>query len=141
LLAESAGLLRGKTLNKEAVSVLVNYLWPGNIRELRSVLTRAGIDYEGHEIGSVIAEFFEKDFPSHTTAAGNGKLDKIWDELKEGKTFWEAVWNPFIERELDRETVKAVLSKVYSENGHNFKNMLQTLNIEDKKYHNFMGSL
>ncbi|MCG2810403.1 MAG: sigma 54-interacting transcriptional regulator, partial [Candidatus Aminicenantes bacterium] len=139
LLAESANLLRRKKLNQAAVKVLVDYAWPGNIRELHSVLTRAGIEYEGEEIGPEIAEFFEKDFPSPVGTPENGKLAKIWQELRDGKTFWEAVWNPFINRELDRETVKSVLNRAYSENSHNFKNMLRALHIEDSKYQNFMS--
>lgn len=139
LLAESVSLLRKKKLNKAAIRVLVEYSWPGNIRELCSVLTRAGIEYESDEIGPEIAEFFEKDFPSASAVHENGKLDRIWQELKDGKTFWEAVWDPFIERELDRETVKSVLNRAYSENSHNFKNMLRALHIEDSKYQNFMS--
>lgn len=139
LLSESASLLRKKKLNQAAIKVLVDYSWPGNIRELQSVLTRAGIEYENDEIGPEIAEFFEKDFPSPGAIPENGKLDRIWQELKDGRTFWEVVWYPFIDRELDRKTVKSVLNRAYGDNGHNFKNMLQTLNIEDSKYQNFMS--
>jgi DNA-binding NtrC family response regulator len=139
LLADFQGMLRGKKLSKEAVRVLVNYPWPGNVRELRSILTRAGIDYEDEEIGPEIAEFFEKDFPTSGSVPENGKLDRIWQELKDGGTFWEVVWDPFIDRELDRETVRVVLSNAYSENDHSFKKMLQTLHIEDSKYQNFMS--
>lgn len=139
MLAESASLLRKKKLNLLALKALNNYSWPGNIRELRSVLTRAGIECEGDEIGPEIAEFFEKDFPSPGVVHENGKLDRIWQELKDGGTFWNVVWDPFINRELDRETVKTVINKAYRENKCSFKTTLLGLNIEDSKYQNFMA--
>jgi transcriptional regulator with PAS, ATPase and Fis domain len=139
LLAESRGLLRGRKLNKEAIRGLVNYSWPGNIRELRSVLTRVGVDYEDDEVGPEVTEFFEKDFPNPGAIAGNDKLERIWREIKEGNNFWEVIWNPFIDRELDRKTVVSIINKAYSENSHNYKNVIQAFNIEDSKYHNFMS--
>ncbi|MCU0236730.1 MAG: sigma 54-interacting transcriptional regulator [Acidobacteria bacterium] len=141
LLEEFAGKLKGKKLGKEAVRVLLNYSWPGNIRELNSVLTRAGIDHNAPEIGSEIAEYFEKGFPFFDTVGGNGKVDKIWLELMNKTSFWNVIWEPFIAREIDRETVKAVLIKAYNEKGCNYKKMLQILNIEEKKYHCFMTLL
>lgn len=138
LLADHQGLLRGMKLSKEAVKILTEYSWPGNIRELRSVLTRAGINHDGPEIGSEIADFIEKDFPMPVVGA-DGKQDKIWRELRQGKSFWEVVWEPFMDRELDREALKAVLARAYAESHHSFKKMLQVLNIDDDKYHNFMS--
>ncbi|MCU0236879.1 MAG: sigma 54-interacting transcriptional regulator [Acidobacteria bacterium] len=142
LLEEFAGKLNGRKLGREAVRVLMNHSWPGNIRELNSVLTRAGINSEKNEINEEIEEFIEKDFPSaNAIASGNSKLDGIRLELMGGKNFWEAVWDPFIDREMDRETVKLVLNKFYDENGHNFKKLLKTFNLKDEKYHTFMSLL
>jgi DNA-binding NtrC family response regulator len=143
LLSESSDRLRGKKLNKEAVSVLGNYSWPGNIRELHTILTRAGVNSVGDEIGAEIAEFFEKDFPTQTSAAGNGKLDGIWQELKEGKTFWEAVKDPFMKRDICREDVKVIVQRASKESlGKGYmKDCLPILNIppqEFKKYLDFI---
>lgn len=141
LLVESVSLLRKKKLNRAAIKVLVDYSWPGNIRELRSVLTRAGIDYEGDEIGAEIAEFFEKGFASSDNPPGNSKLARIWQELKDGGTFWEVVKKPFLRRELNRDEVKVILSQGLNECGSKYKNVARLFNLEDGEYHCFMSFL
>ena len=140
LLAECTSLLRKKKLNKAAIKVLVDYSWPGNIRELHSVLTRAGIEYEGDEIGAEIAEFFEKDFPLPGVVPGNGKLDKIWQELKDGGTFWEVVKNPFMKRNICREDVKSIVQRALRESrGKGYmKDCLPILNISSQEFKKFL---
>ena len=142
LLDEFEGKLKGKKLGREAVRVLLNYSWPGNIRELNSVLTRAGINYEGEAIGPEIAEFFEKDLPSASAIApGKGKLDRICLELKDGKTFWEAVKKPFLRRELNRDEVKSILYQSLNECGGNYKGALRSFNLDECECHRFMSFL
>jgi DNA-binding NtrC family response regulator len=141
LLAENAGLLRNKKLAPAAIGVLVDYPWPGNIRELRSVLTRAGIDYESDEIGAEITEFFEKDIAPPVGPPGNSKLERIWLDLKGGGTFWEVVKKPFLHRELNRDEVRAILSQGLNECGRKYKNVAKLFNLEDGEYHSFMSFL
>lgn len=143
LLDEFAGKLKGKILGREAVRVLTDYSWPGNIRELKSVLTRAGINHDGPKIGPEIADFFEKGFPFSAPGSGNDKLDQIWMELKDGRTFWEAVKDPFMKRNICREDVKSVVRRAMNERkGKGYmKDCLPALNIpfqEFKKYLDFM---
>jgi DNA-binding NtrC family response regulator len=40
----------GLHLNKDAIKLLMDYPWKGNVRELRNVLERAGILTDGNEI-------------------------------------------------------------------------------------------
>jgi transcriptional regulator with PAS, ATPase and Fis domain len=141
LLAEFSGKLNGQKLGKEAVRVLMNHSWPGNIRELKSVLIRAGINSEKDEINGEIEEFIEKDFPSPATVPGNGKLDRIWMELKDGKTFWEAVKKPFLRRELNRAEVKSILYQSLNECGGKYTGALRSFNLDEGEYHRFMSFL
>ncbi|HEU5481724.1 MAG TPA: sigma-54 dependent transcriptional regulator [Sphingomicrobium sp.] len=57
--AEQA-LMRPLTIDNGALTVLMRYGWPGNVRQLASVLLRAGVECEG---GSLTAE----DFPHIAT--------------------------------------------------------------------------
>jgi DNA-binding NtrC family response regulator len=140
LLAESTSLLKKKKLNQAAVKVLVDYAWPGNIRELQSVLTRAGIEYGSAEIGTEIAEFFEKDFPFPDHTLENGKLARIWLELKDGGTFWEVVKDPFMKRNICREDVKSIVQKALKESiGKGYmKDCLPILNIPPQEFKKFL---
>ncbi len=141
LLAEFAYLLRRKTLTPAALRIMTEYSWPGNIRELRSVLTRAGINCESSKIGPEIAGFFEKGFfPAHANS-GSGKLEKIWQELKNGGTFWEAVKKPYLRRDLNRDEVKTILSRGLNRCGRKYKDLLTLFNLEEKEYHRFMAFL
>lgn len=46
----SSFINRGKTIDEEAMKILINYEWPGNIRELQNVCERLQILSEGHMI-------------------------------------------------------------------------------------------
>jgi transcriptional regulator with PAS, ATPase and Fis domain len=140
-LAESSHLLRQKKLSNEAIKILVNYSWPGNIRELQSVLTRVGIDYEGDKIGVEIAEFVEKKYISPKGIPKCEKLNEIWQRLKEGGTFWEEVKEPFLHRELNRSEVRTILDSGLNECGRKYKNVIRLFNLEEKEYHRFMSFL
>src|SRR3989475_3510687 len=61
--------LDGKSVAKEAVELLVNYQWPGNIRELESTVSRAALSAPGRAIRATDIEFLHATTP---TAAVTG---------------------------------------------------------------------
>jgi two-component system, NtrC family, response regulator HydG len=46
-----------KTINEHAVELLINYSWPGNIRELENLIERLSVITQGDEIGAPIVSF------------------------------------------------------------------------------------
>ena len=46
------GLIRPLTVDNAALTVLMRYGWPGNVRQLASVLLRAGLECEGGSLGA-----------------------------------------------------------------------------------------
>ena len=75
---------------------------------------------------------------------GNGTLKKVREILKRsknGENFWEIVWRPFIDRDLDRNTVKRILKTFYAESSHSFKKMTGCLNVDESDYKTFMSLL
>jgi hypothetical protein len=107
---------------------------------VHSVLTRAGIEYERDDIGPEIAEFFEKDFPTSGAVPENGKLDRIWQELNEGKTFWEVVKDPFMKRDICREDIKLLVQQaIKARMGKGYmKDCLPILNIPPQEFKKFL---
>ncbi|QIL02457.1 sigma-54-dependent Fis family transcriptional regulator [Sphingomonas sinipercae] len=55
-------LIRPLTIDNEALSILMHYGWPGNVRQLASALLRAALECEGGSLGAA-------DFPHIATQA------------------------------------------------------------------------
>lgn len=66
VLKDEAGIAEEQKLSDEAMSCLMNYDWPGNIRELRNVLERAMI------LNSDVSELTAKCFPNLITVTQAG---------------------------------------------------------------------
>jgi transcriptional regulator with PAS, ATPase and Fis domain len=59
----------GKSLSREAVDLLMNYPWPGNIRELESTVSRAALSAPGRAIRASDIEFLHATTPVATTTS------------------------------------------------------------------------
>ena len=71
----------------------------------------------------------------------NGKINTIGDEIKSGRSFWEVVKAPFLDRELNRSEVKEIINRGLLETGGKYKGLLKLFNLEEKEYKNFMRFL
>jgi transcriptional regulator with PAS, ATPase and Fis domain len=147
LVRENQRLLRGKQIGKGFWDVICNYHWPGNVRELLNVLTRAGIMLEspitGEKISTVLKSNGKKNSPE-TNGSGNGNLEAVIREIRKklktnGDSFWQLIWAPFIDRDLDRNTVKGILKFFYTESSYNFREMIRRLNVDESEYPKLMS--
>jgi DNA-binding NtrC family response regulator len=59
-----------KGFSREALDLLLNYPWPGNIRELESTVSRAALSAPGRNIRATDIEFLHASLPA-TTPAGD----------------------------------------------------------------------
>ncbi len=144
LILENQILLREKEIGPGFWDVVYNYKWPGNVRELLNILKRAGIMLESPITGEKISSLLtgdEKKSPFRKQGNGNGKLEEIREKIESGENFWEVIWKPFIDRELDRNTVKRILNSFYVECSHSFKKMTAYLNVDESDYKKFMSLL
>jgi transcriptional regulator with AAA-type ATPase domain len=139
ILDDNNQLLRGKTLTAEAIDILLNYAWPGNIRELLRVLRVAGIQFDGLTIGREIHDILL--FPESKNPEANSVLERTWQEMQSGKTFWEAVKKPYLSRDLNREQVLAIINRGLQGSGGKYAGLLKTFNLDDGEYKNFMSFL
>jgi transcriptional regulator with PAS, ATPase and Fis domain len=138
LVLEQKKLLKGKEMEEQFWDAVYKYNWPGNVRELFSVLTKAGILLDSPISGQDIHDIIHKSKYKKSFDSPLGKKKEIWESLKEGKNFWEVVWQPFMDRDIDRETVKRILNEAYTQAQHSFKKMIGVLNLKPDEYHNFM---
>ncbi len=147
LVLENQRLLRGKQIGKGFWDVVCNYHWPGNVRELLNILKRAGIMLESPITGEKIATILNSNGKKNsleTNGNGNGDLEAAVKEIrKKLKTnhdsFWQLIWEPFINRDFDRNTVKGILKFFYIESSYNFREMIRRLNVDESEYPKLMS--
>lgn len=139
LVMEKKELLKGKEMGKGFWETLYHHDWPGNLRELITVLTRAGIHCENTVSGKDLQDIINQSQYKRPGTHQWDKVERIRTDIETGKGFWEAVWQPFIHRDIDRDTMKEILKRAYDEGKHNFKRMTKILNMDKNDYHTFMS--
>jgi DNA-binding NtrC family response regulator len=138
---EKQKYLKGEKIGEGFMAALYNHEWPGNIRELITVLKRAGICCKSPITGKDIKNMINRDNCEKSFDETNDKLEQIWSEIKAGRTFWEVVKEPYLDRELNRREAKSLIEKALIEAGGKYKDSLSIFNIEDNEYNNFMRFL
>lgn len=130
LVLENERRLRGKIIGEGFWEVVLAHHWPGNVRELIHVLTRAGVELEGVAVGQEIAEVIGCD---QTRAARpcDGALDGATAELATGRSFWDTVWQAFLNRDINRRELRQWLAVRHAATGGSLKRLAASLNIED----------
>lgn len=148
LILENQILLRGKEIGQGFWDVVYNYKWPGNVRELLNVLKRSGVILDSPITGEKISSLIQIDGKKESSGiqelgerAEDDRLRKIRQKIQTGENFWDLIWKPFIDRDLNREMVKNILNFFYIDSSSSFKKMIKKLNIAEKDYQKFMSLL
>lgn len=146
LVMENLRLLRGKEIGKAFWETVYDHRWPGNVRELLNILKRAGIMLESPITGEKLYSLIymngkDKEYPIIDGDNGDEILEDTREKVKTGCNFWQLIWEPFIDRELDRTTVKRLLKSFYAESLFNFRQMIRNLNLAEREYPKFMSLL
>ncbi len=142
LVEQHLDLLRGKELGEGFWEVVLSYTWPGNVREVFNFMKRAGIMLDAPVTGAKVRPMLKMGGGAPGVDSGRGdRLNLIRERIANGESFWDALWRPFIDRDLDRETVKEVLRGYYIDSSHNFRRMLTVLNVDTDDYRKFMSLL
>ena len=142
VIKEKQSYLKGKDIGEGFWEAFYNHDWPGNFRELFTVLKRAGIlcssPINGEDIRAIIEE--NKNGKPLKEKTDN-KIEQIHKELDNGKSFWEVVWKKFISRDLNRDEVKRLLEDKYAACNFKLKRLSERLNIEEREFKKFIAIL
>jgi len=135
-------------ISKEALEILVEHAWPGNVRELKNVVERLVIRSSG---GNEIAR---DDLPldvvrvAPTPSPGIARntprpvSDVLFDQIvKDGQSFWSAVYAPFISRDLTRDDLRGLVKKGLERTAGNYKVLVELFNMPPDDYKRFLGVL
>ena len=125
---------------------VLNHEWPGNMRELITVLKRAGILLESPITGEKIKEIISSGayptaFKTNGPEGQETWKEKIWQAFKNGENFWQVVKEPFLDRDLNRQQVKTILAEALTQTHGNYKDTLKLFNIDENQYGIFMKFL
>lgn len=139
---ENIKYLKGKKIGAGFWKSICDYDWPGNIRELITVLKRAGIHAGETVTGEDIRSALTGDYYSKAAHKKDEGIKHILEDIAAGKSFWEAVRKPFLNRDLNRGEVKTIIRQFLDKSSGKYKDILANLNIkpeEHKKFLNFIN--
>ena len=146
-----------KRCSQRALSLLESYDWPGNVRQLLSVISTG---YAMADNDVIEPEDFENLLeqrgeaqaqpvdtvrrepalaaPSYTGA----DAVRLLDDVRTGeRTFWDAIYQPFLNRDLNREQVRAIVAEGLREAGGSYRRLIDILRLLPAEYQKLMAFL
>jgi transcriptional regulator with PAS, ATPase and Fis domain len=136
------------SVTPEALAKLQAYSWPGNIRELRNISERIALRCSGRDI--TVADLPCEVVPAQTGAAGaplppqaGTSLAAVYYErmTRGGESFWTVVYEPFMLRDITRETVRLLIRRGLVETRGNYGLVTKLFNLSPGDYKRFLTFL
>ena len=134
-------LLKGKTIDPSTWHSLEEYHWPGNVRQLLSVLKRAGILLPDPIQCDGIVKLLNHGENNPNQYDNNPIVKQLWKQIKTGQDFWKTVKEPFLDREIKRDEVRGVVLMAIDHHGPTYRDILKPLNIPPQEYKKFLNFL
>jgi transcriptional regulator with PAS, ATPase and Fis domain len=135
----------------EVMELLLHYDWPGNVRELRNVVERLIVRATA---GSVTVDDLPIDIrciapPMVSLAAdapppGSAELEarRLFHEMvRNGASFWTAVYEPFHTHDLTRETLRLVVTYGLEQVRGRYSALTELFNMDRGDYKRFLNVL
>jgi DNA-binding NtrC family response regulator len=128
-----------RRLSRAAEDILASYTWPGNIRELFSVITSGYALSNGEEIQP---EAFSSLIESAPGSVGRRVDDSAIRQMAIGEgDFWTTIHSRFMDRELNRSQVRSVVEWGLSRVNGSYRRVLGLFGLPDDDYQRFMDFL
>jgi DNA-binding NtrC family response regulator len=128
-----------KRFSATAMKVLERCAWPGNVRQLIGIVRTgyAMADSSTIEPGDFALQLEESE-PGAAGAEGPGLYERVVDH---GEEFWAIVYEAFMNRDLNRAQVKAVIRSALTAAGGNYRRVLELFRLPASDYQRFMDFL
>jgi transcriptional regulator with GAF, ATPase, and Fis domain len=135
-----------KQFSPEARTRLATYDWPGNVREVRSLVDLGFHASAGETIET--ADFIE----ALETLSREEQLSRVFESVDEvaelferlssgREQFWDVVYRPYMERNLCRKTVRQLVARGLTQTRGSYRKLLGVFGIADEEYLKFMDFL
>jgi transcriptional regulator with PAS, ATPase and Fis domain len=133
-------------ITPEAMAALMEYHWPGNIRELQNVVERIVVNVR-HEVVTLdkLPSDIRKPVSSSAPANGARQLsvaDKLYKTMREERqSFWSAVYPLYMQRDITRDDVRDLVRRGLEDARGNYRIVAQLFNLEQNEYKKFLNFL
>lgn len=134
----------------DALKCLNGYQWPGNIRELKNVAERLVLRCRN---GRITEEALPPEVWRSRVAPAAAEVrreeqqgprvcEMLFDRLvKDGDSFWSAVYEPFMARDLTRADVRELIRMGLEHTRGNYKLLVTGFNMPPEDYKRFLNFL
>jgi transcriptional regulator with PAS, ATPase and Fis domain len=146
-LASELHKIQTPVLHEETIARLLDYSWPGNVRELKNVVERlvvrsgTGTILPGDLPKELLAAWSRGTEPAAVTAS-KATSDRLFERMTlEGESFWSAVSEPFMSRDITRDDLRAVITKGLEHTKGSYKQLVQVFNIAPEDYKRLLSFL
>ncbi len=132
-------------LSPDALRALTAYRWPGNVRELKNVVERIAVRHEGViQVADLPAEVTGQPAPA-VSSDGSGPratpADALYERMLAGESFWSAVYEPFMSRDLTRKDVRDVVRRGLGATRGSYKLLVRLFNMPPSDYKRLLNFL
>jgi DNA-binding NtrC family response regulator len=132
-------------LAADALACLTEYGWPGNVREVRNVIERLIVRVRGRAI--TVADLPGEVVHGNRAITASAPLpasrtDALYERMVFGhEPFWSVAYEPFMQRDLTRDDLRALVTKGLHETRGNYVMLVRLFNLETRDYKRFMNVL
>jgi DNA-binding NtrC family response regulator len=133
-------------LTPSARAYLLAYRWPGNVRELKNVVERVVVRVRNNTVdaGDLPPEILTGRYPAAQDAgpAAPTVAQTMYDQmLKNGQSFWNVVYEPFMSRDITREDLRQIVLRGLEQTQGNYKSVVRLFNMPPQDYKRFLNFL
>lgn len=136
-LAEQYGV--AKRFSAASLKLLEQYDWPGNVRQLIGIVKTG---YAMADSTSIEPADFSSQLEAAEVFTENAEGPNLYERIvNHGAEFWGAVYEAFMNRDLNRQQVKAVIRSALNAAGGNYRRVLELFRLPASDYQRFMDFL
>ena len=135
-------------VSADALAQLMAYRWPGNVRELKNVAERLVLKGRSGRIevemlpSEVLRDHRQTSAPAPASPSVPAVHDEVFGRLITGsQTFWTAVYEPFMARDLTRRTLREIISLGLQQTRGNYRMLVTMFNMPERDYKRFLHFL
>jgi transcriptional regulator with PAS, ATPase and Fis domain len=133
------------SLTLEAASFLLTYAWPGNVRQLKNVAERLVLRDHARAITvmDLPREITEDALASaaQAPAAADPARPDRFARLLQGESFWSAVHEPFMSRDMTREDLRHIIRRGLMRTHGSYRQLTTLFNLPAADYKSLLNFL